>query len=82
MGLDRALYSQTGISYGGLLAASVVVGFTGSFISLLISKQMAKWSTGAQVITAPQNEAEAWLVETVRRLADKEGVNMNEIAIY
>ena len=64
-----AMTSQTGISYGGLLAFSAVVGFTGAIISLLMSKQMAKWSTGAHVIEQPANEAEAWLVETVRRLA-------------
>ena len=72
-GLDRAASMQTGMSYGGLLAFSAVVGFTGAIISLLLSKPMAKWSTGAQVIATPQNQAEAWLVETVRRLATKAG---------
>jgi len=81
-GLDQALTSQTGISYGGLLAFSAVVGFTGAIISLLMSKQSAKWSTGAQVIEQPTNEAEAWLVETVRRLATKAGIGMPEVAIY
>jgi heat shock protein HtpX len=82
LGLDRALYAQTGVSYGGLLAFSAVVGFTGAIISLLISKPMAKWSTGARVIEQPGNEAEAWLVETVRRLATKAGIGMPEVAIY
>lgn len=82
LGLDRAMYAQTGISYGGLLAYAAVVGFTGSIVSLLISKQMAKWSTGAQVIDQPQSEAEAWLLETVRRLATKAGIGMPEVAIY
>ena len=82
LGLDRAMYSQTGISYGGLLAYAAVVGFTGSIISLLMSKQMAKWSTGAQTIGQPQNEHEAWLVETVRRLATTAGIGMPEVAIY
>jgi heat shock protein HtpX len=82
LGLDRTMYTQTGISYGGLLAFSAVVGFTGSIISLLMSKQAAKWSTGAQVIEQPTNEAEAWLVETVRRLATKAGIGMPEVAIY
>jgi heat shock protein HtpX len=82
LGLDRAMYTQTGISYGGLLAFSAVVGFTGSIISLLMSKQAAKWSTGAHVIEQPTNEAEAWLVETVRRLAAKAGIGMPEVAIY
>jgi heat shock protein HtpX len=82
LGLDRAMYAQTGISYGGLLAYAAVVGFTGSIVSLLISKQMAKWSTGAQVIDQPQSEAEAWLLETVRRLATRAGIGMPEVAIY
>ena len=82
LGLDRAMYTQTGISYGGLLAFSAVVGFTGSIISLLMSKQAAKWSTGAHVIEQPTNEAEVWLVETVRRLAAKAGIGMPEVAIY
>ena len=81
-GLDQAMYSQTGISYGGLLAFSAVVGFTGSIISLLMSKPMAKWSTGARVIDQPQGQAEAWLVETVRRLSTAAGIGMPEVAIY
>jgi heat shock protein HtpX len=81
LGLDRYL-AQSGASYGGLLAASAVVGFTGAIISLLISKQMAKWSTGAHVITQPSNEPEAWLLETVRRLATTAGISMPEVAIY
>jgi heat shock protein HtpX len=82
LGLDRAMYSQTGMSAGGLLVFSAVVGFTGAIISLLMSKPMAKWSTGAHVIEQPANEAEAWLVETVRRLATKAGIGMPEVAIY
>jgi heat shock protein HtpX len=82
LGLDRAMYSQTGISYGGLLAFSAVVGFTGAIISLLLSKPMAKWSTGAHVIEQPANEPEAWLVETVRKLATTAGIGMPEVAIY
>jgi len=81
-GLDRMAYAQTGIDYGGLLAFSAVVGFTGAIVSLLISKPMAKWSTGAHVITQPQSEPEAWLVETVRRLASTAGIGMPEVAIY
>ena len=81
LGLDRAL-AQSGVGYGPLLAASFVVGFTGAIISLLMSKQMAKWSTGAHVIETPQSEPEAWLVETVRRLATKAGIGMPEVAIY
>jgi len=82
LGLDRAMYSQTGMSTGGLLVFSAVVGFTGAIISLLMSKSMAKWSTGAHVIQQPANEAEAWLVETVRKLAVKAGIGMPEVAVY
>ena len=82
LGLDRAMYSQTGISYGTLLVYSAVVGFTGAIISLLMSKSMAKWSTGAHVIEQPANDAEAWIVETVRRLATTAGIGMPEVAIY
>ena len=81
-GLDQAMFSQTGMSYGGLLAFSAVVGFTGAIISLLMSKTIAKWSTGAHVIEQPRDQAEAWLVETVRRLATKAGIGMPEVAIY
>jgi heat shock protein HtpX len=82
LGLDRAMYSQTGLDYGSLLAFSAVVGFTGSIISLLMSKTIAKWSTGAHVIEQPSNDAEAWLVETVRRLAQRANIGMPEVAIY
>ncbi len=72
----------SGTSMGGLLAFSVVVGFTGSIISLLMSKPMAKWSTGARVIEQPQNSTEQWLVGTVHALADKAGIGRPEVAIY
>jgi heat shock protein HtpX len=81
LGLDRFLY-ESGTSYGGLLAASAVVGFAGAIISLLMSKSMAKWSTGAHVIDQPSSEPEAWLLETVRKLATTAGVAMPEVAIY
>src|SRR5205809_320971 len=76
LGLDQVMYAQTGISYGGLLAYAAVVGFPGAIIWLLMSSQMARWSTGAQVIARPQNEAEQWLVETVRRLPTKAAIGM------
>ncbi len=82
LGLDSAAMTQAGIQVGPLLAFSAVVGFTGAIISLLMSKTMAKWTIGAQVIEQPQNQHEAWLVETVRRLASKAGVAMPEVAIY
>jgi heat shock protein HtpX len=80
-GLDRWLTAE-GINYTGLLVFSAVVGFAGSIISLLISKPMAKMSTGAHVIDGSEGSTEYWLVETVRRLADKAGIGMPEVAIY
>ena len=80
LGLDRAGYGDAGI--GPLLAFSAVVGFTGSIISLLMSKTIAKMSTGARVIGQPGNEVESWLVGTVQRLAQKAGIGMPEVAIY
>lgn len=76
-GLGRG---QGGI--GGLLLLSAVIGMTGSLFSLFISKWAAKRSTGAQVIAQPRNEAEAWLINTVRRQADKAGIGMPEVAVY
>lgn len=67
---------------GPLLVYSAVIGFTGSFFSLLISKFVAKWTTGAKVITQPSNEVEAWLLQTVKRQADAAGIGMPEVAIY
>jgi heat shock protein HtpX len=81
LGLDRMLATE-GINYGGLLVFSAVVGFTGAIISLLMSKTMAKWSTGAHIIDTPSNEAETWLVQTVKRLAEKAGIGMPEVAVY
>jgi heat shock protein HtpX len=81
LGLDRAL-AANGLDVGALLVFSAVVGFTGAIISLLMSKPMAKWSTGARVIETPKNDDEAWLVATVKRLADKAGVGMPEVSIY
>jgi heat shock protein HtpX len=81
LGVNRFL-TQSGLNIGMLLAFSAVVGFTGAIFSLLISKPMAKWSTGAQVIENPSSETERWLVETVRRLATKGNIGMPEVAIY
>ena len=65
-----------------LLVFSAVFGMGGSFISLAISKWMAKRSTGAKVIEAPSNETERWLVATVQRQAEKSGIGMPEVAIF
>jgi heat shock protein HtpX len=81
LGLNRFL-AANGLNLGGLLAFAAVIGFGGAFISLLISKKMAKWSTRAHVIEAPASADERWLVETVKRLADKAGIGMPEVAIY
>jgi heat shock protein HtpX len=81
LGLDRAL-AANGLDLGSLLVFSAVVGFAGAIISLLMSKTVAKWSTGAQVIDTPRDENQAWLVATVRRLADKAGITAPQVAIY
>jgi heat shock protein HtpX len=80
-GLDQALDAH-GLNLGALLVFSAVVGFTGAIISLLMSKSMAKWSTGARVIDTPRDESQAWLLDTVKRLADKAGVRMPQVAVY
>jgi len=81
LGVNKFL-TANGLNLGMLLAFSAVVGFAGAFISLLISKPMAKWSTGATVIQTPQNETERWLVATVQRLANKANIGMPEVAVY
>ena len=79
-GLNQHLGGQG--SMAGLLAASAVIGFAGSIISLLMSKKMAAMSVGAQIITQPQGDVEHWLVETVRRQANQANIGMPEVAIY
>jgi heat shock protein HtpX len=81
LGLNRFLTPQ-GLNIYSLMGFSLLMGFGGAFISLLMSKPMAKWSTGARVITAPQNGDEAWIVGTVQKFADKAGIGMPEVAIY
>ena len=81
LGANRFL-AQGGLNIGALLVFSLVVGFTGSFVSLLMSKPMAKWSTGAQVIGGNEGSTERWLVGTVQRLAQKAGIGMPEVALY
>ena len=66
----------------GLLVRCAVFGMGGSFISLAMSKMIAKWSTGAQVIEQPSTATERWLVETVQRHAQNAGIGMPEVAIY
>lgn len=83
LGVGRFLTSQ-GLDLTQLLIFSAIVGFAGSFISLLMSKTMAKHSVGAHVINpqAPGNAHEAWLVDTVHQLADRAGIGRPEVAIY
>jgi heat shock protein HtpX len=80
-GLNRWL-DANGLNVGGLLVFSLVVGFGGATISLLMSKFIAKASTGAQVINDSRDPTHQWLVETVRRFAQKANVEMPEVAIY
>ena len=82
LGIDRALSQETGLNLQGLLVMAAVLGFGGSFISLLISKWMAKRATGAHVIEVPSNMTERWLVDTVKRQAEKAGIGMPEVAVY
>jgi len=70
------------LEMGSLLAFSLVVGFTGAIFSLLISKPMAKWSTGARVIDTPSSSSELWLVNTVKALSERAGIGMPEVAVY
>lgn len=81
LGVARPV-SGAGINVPALLVFSLVVGFTGSIISLLMSKPMAKWSTGARVIAQPANASELWLVNTVRALSERAGIGMPEVAVY
>ncbi len=81
LGIDRFL-AGNGLNMGMLLAFAALIGFGGSFISLMMSKTMAKWSTGARVIEQPGSQDESWLLETVRRLSNKAGLPMPEVAVY
>jgi heat shock protein HtpX len=82
LGIDRMLAEGTGMNLFGLLLMAGIFGFGGSFISLLISKWMAKRATGAHVIEVPSNTTERWLVDTVRRQAERAGIGMPEVAVY
>jgi heat shock protein HtpX len=81
-GIDVSTYSNGRLNFEGLLVLSAVLGMGGSFISLAMSKWIAKWTTHAQVIERPSNPSEAWLLDTVRRQADKAGIGMPDVAIY
>ncbi|HVE52714.1 MAG TPA: protease HtpX [Ramlibacter sp.] len=81
LGVNRYLTSN-GLNLGQLLGFAAVIGFGGAIISLLMSKTIAKWSSGVHVIDQPRNADEAWIVETVRRFADKAGIGMPEVGIF
>ena len=81
LGLNRFL-TANGLNLTSLLGFSLVMGFGGAFISLLISKPMAKWSMGVQVINESADPTHAWLVSTVKRFADKAGITMPQVGIY
>jgi heat shock protein HtpX len=81
LGLDRWLAAE-GINYGALLWMSAIFGFGGAFISLLMSKWIAKMSVGAQTIDGSEGTTQYWLVQTVHRLADQAGIGHPEVAIY
>jgi len=83
LGVESILDEQgIGIDMSSLIIFAAVLGFGGSFISLAISKWTAKRLTGARVITSPGNDMEAWLIQTVRRLAEKADIGMPEVALY
>ena len=81
LGINRYLNAQ-GLNLGMLLVFSLFMGFTGAIVSLLMSKPMAKLSTGAQVINDSSEPMHRWLVTTVARFAEKAGIAMPEVAIY
>lgn len=83
LGIDSLLDAQgVDLNLNALLVYAAVIGMTGSFISLAISKWSAKTMTGAQVIAQPRTSDEIWLVNTVKRLAERAGIGMPEVAIY
>ena len=81
LGVNKFL-TANGLNLGLLLGYALVIGFGGAIISLLMSKPIAKWSAGVRVIDQPRNADEAWIVETVRKFADKAGIGMPEVGIF
>ena len=81
LGVNRFL-TPNGLDLTALLGFALIMGFGGAFISLLISKPVAKWSSGVQVIAQPSNSDEKWLLDTVQKLADKSGIGMPEVGIF
>jgi heat shock protein HtpX len=81
LGVDRYLTAR-GLNLGALLVFAGLMGFGGAFISLWLSKPIAKWTTGARVIAQPANATERWLLDTVAKQAGRAGIPMPEVAIY
>lgn len=81
LGVNRFL-TANGLNLGALLGFALIMGFGGAIISLLMSKPMAKWSTGARVINGSEGPTERWIVGTVQGFAQKAGIGMPEVALY
>ena len=81
LGVNRYL-TANGLNLGALLGFAFIMGFGGAIISLLISKPVAKWSSGVQVITGNEGADEAWIVNTVRKFADQAGIGMPEVGVF
>lgn len=81
LGVNKYL-TANGLNLGTLLAFAGLMGFGGAFISLFLSKPIAKWSTGARVIEQPANSTELWLIDTIAGQAQKAGIAMPEVAVY
>ena len=81
-GLGPTMDGAGGLNYGSLFVFAAVFGFGGAFISLAMSKWIAKFTTKARVIEQPRDQVEQWLVDTVRRQAREAGIGMPEVAIY
>jgi heat shock protein HtpX len=81
LGVNKWMTSQ-GLNFGSLLIFCALFGFGGAFLSLLLSKPLAKWSTGARVIDGSEGSTEYWLMSTVAKLAARAGIGMPEVAVY
>ena len=81
LGVNQYL-TGSGLNLGLLLGYALVIGFGGAFLSLLISKPLAKWSSGVRLIKQPQNADEAWIVQTVQKLSQQAGIGMPEVGIF
>jgi heat shock protein HtpX len=81
LGVNRYL-TANGLNLGALLGFAFIMGFGGAIISLLISKPVAKWTSGVQVITGAEGPDERWIVDTVRGFADKAGIGMPEVGVF